>query len=129
MKAMSDPSRARRSTMARPMPREPPVTRARGMRALVPIARVFASEEGSVEAGDHARGDGATAGAGGPREPRRPEPARGDGEGVLCAPCALGSALPHLRRAAVRALRAGRGLHGPLEPQVLGRGGPAPPSR
>src|SRR5207247_8155991 len=126
MKAMSDPSRARRSTMARPMPREPPVTRARGMRALVPIGPAFASEDGSVEAGSRERGDGATAGAGGPRESRRPELGCGDGEGVLCAPCALGSALPHLRRAAVRALRAGRRLHGPLEPQVLGRAARAP---
>src|SRR5213593_5297944 len=126
MKAMSAPSRASRSTVARPMPREPPVTRARGMGGYVPIGPVFASEDGSVEAGGRERGKAAAAGACGPREPRWPEHGRGDGEGVLCASCAVGPAVPPLRCVGVRALRAGRLLPGPLEPLVLGRGARAP---
>src|SRR5947199_6999759 len=46
MKAMSAPSRARRSTIARPMPRDPPVTRARGMGRFAPIPGGFASGGG-----------------------------------------------------------------------------------
>src|SRR5438093_10853852 len=110
MKATSAPSDARRSTMARPIPREPPVTRARGMRALVPIGRGFASEAENMEAGGRERGDGAAAGPCGPRESRRPEHGRGDGEGVLCASYPVCPAVSRLRPDALRALWAGRRL-------------------
>src|SRR5438034_7089875 len=107
MKATSAPSHARRSTVARPMPREPPVTRARGMGGFVPIGPVFASEDGSVEAGGRERGKAAAAGACGPREPRWPEHGRGDGEGALGASAAFVPAVPPRGGLGVRALRVG----------------------
>src|SRR5438128_11215740 len=107
MKATSAPSHARRSTVARPMPREPPVTRARGMGGFVPIGPVFASEDGSVEAGGRERGKAAAAGACGPREPRRPEHGRGDGKGVLCAWSPAAPAVPLFRWFGVRLFRVG----------------------